>query len=232
MLSARSSSGGGAYTNSSAALLLFGGVAAPLAVGASPLSEDVPWLYSLTRAEWVKLHTPAGGARPSARLGHSAVAVSPGTLWLYGGLADGGSGGGGGGERGGDGDPLGGAGHAGGGGRPVAHEDDTWHFELPSQLDEAVAACAGCSEHGACDLSLRRCICDPPWGGVRCAEEQTAAVPRAPRRAIAASLWLSASLLLGGLLGWVSRGRRIANEEQQRAREEARERRFQQGAGA
>ena len=63
------------------------------------------------------------------------------------------------------------------------------------------------------------------WVGAR-------GVPAAPRRAIAGALWLSGSLLLGGLLGWVSRGRALVRAEQERARAEARERRYRAGAGA
>ena len=221
---------GEARQEAAAALLLFGGVAPPSAAEASPLVDDAAWLYVLSRSEWLRLHTPAGGARPWSRLGHAALAVTPSAAWIHGGLGGGGV-------------ALSGAaaqeedargGHAGGGGRAVAHEGDSgaWHFELPPNFEAAAASCSGCSVHGACDLSSGRCVCDPPWAGDACDRPQADGVPTAPRRAIGGALWLSGALLVGGVLGWVSRGRALVRQEQERARADARERRYRAGAGA
>ena len=54
--------------------------------GLGPLADDSLWLYSLRETRWLRLHSPPGGAQPAARLGHAALASSPSTLWLYGGL--------------------------------------------------------------------------------------------------------------------------------------------------
>lgn len=218
-LSAPPSSGS---STTSTHLLLFGGLSRPASTGASPLIDDGAWLYSLRSGTWLRLHSPPGGARPSARLGHSALALSPRVAWLFGGLAGEGDG-----PAGGEDGPL------GGGGRPTIHAaDDLWLLPLPDDVDDATDACSGCSEHGACDLRLRRCVCDPPWGGDACDVLQAAGVPEAPRRAISGLLWLSGSMVLGVLLGWVSRGRGLVREAQERARAEARERRYRAGAMA
>ena len=197
---------GDADSTPPSALLLFGGVGLPAnrnssltgAAGASPLLDDGLWLFSLETATWMRIHLPAGGARPTARLGHVATRLTPSTLWLYGGLSSG--------EV-----------------APAAQQDaPAWSFSLPSAA--ADEACVGCSANGACDLRLRRCVCEPPWSGERCESLQTAAVPAAPRRAISAALWLCGALLVGALLGWVGRHRALKREIEQRRREQARER--------
>ena len=193
--------------NSSAepgALLLFGGIGGPTAV-----RDDGLWLYHLSRGVWLKVHTPAGDARPFARLGHSALALSPSTLYLYGGIGEGEA------ARGG-GISLGAS--------PVAAEEP-WEFTLPTNLDDVVDACARCSQHGSCDLSDGRCVCEPPWGGKQCDSLQPEGVPLAPRRAISAALWLCGSLVVGTLVGWVCRQRAIKRELQDKKRAQARERR-------
>ena len=191
-----------------AVLLLYGGVTRPTAIpGPSVRVEDSLWAFSLSLRTWTRLHTPLGNARPSGRFGHVALSVRPGTLWLYGGLSD---------------TPEDASAHdvAADGGLRDAH----WHFTLPPDSDATLAICAGCSGHGACDLQIRRCVCEPPWGGEDCAAPQAASVPSIPRQAFALLLWLSSSLLVGSAIGWLHRHRALAREAAERARDGQRER--------
>ena len=106
----------------------------------------------------------------------------------------------------------------------LAERHAAWQFVIPTTLDKDLKACAGCSSHGACDLRLRRCICDPPWGGDTCDATQAVGVSSSTRRAISASFWLSGSLTAGVILGWTNRQRALKREEEYRARRLARER--------
>jgi hypothetical protein len=207
-----SNQAGSLSANSSDTLLaLFGGVAKPEAADASPMVDDGMWLYSMRRRAWLRLHMPAGSRRPSARLGHTLLSVAPGTLWLYGGLSPTAH------AR----PPLGSPPS-----RHTAAGDSAqlaWRFSLPEPMEEVLDACDGCSAHGACDVLGRRCVCDVGWGGERCDGPQLAKVAEAPRRAIVLALWLSGSMVVGGVLGWLWRQRALRRELERRKREMARE---------
>lgn len=190
------------------ALLLYGGISVPAHANASPLLDDGLWLYGLRERAWVRVHTPAGGARPAARLGHVAVASTPSTLWLWGGLTD---------------DP-----DAWFFRMPAAFD-----LALATCFGEAVGAGSettgvrpGCSAQGSCDLAIGRCICDPPWTGDDCSEPPlTPAAARQPiaRRTLVVMLCFFGALVVGAALGWLQRGRRLLGEEVQREKDRARE---------
>ena len=213
----------------SPALLLFGGVSLPARAGGSPLLDDGLWLLSLRRAAWVRVHTPAGARRPSARIGHVALASPASTLWLATGLT-----------------------------AAAAEDDAAWLFAAPSTLEAALSSCfgdgdsgggsgggdgsgggsggrrrVGCSARGSCDLAVGRCICEPPWTGDDCDElplsPEEARRP-ASRRALILLLCFSGALLVGAVLGWVQRDRGLAAEDAQHERDLAREAR-RDGAG-
>lgn len=186
-------------------LLLFGGVRSD---SSSPLHQDGLWLFDLRTLRWLRVHVPPGSAQPSSQLAHHAVAAGQNALWLYEGLSQ-------------LSPALPPSSHAA---STTTSSSSSWQFLLPDSLDDDLIACDGCSAHGACDLSLRRCICDPPWSGSRCDAMQRAAVPTAPRRMISMTFWLSASLLVGGVLGWINKQRALKREEEYRERRLARER--------
>ena len=186
-------------------LLLYGGAALPSHSAAPPFADGHLWLYSLRTRTWLRLHQPAGSAAPAARLGHGALSIETGALWLYGGLEQ----------------PALGSDHGA-----------SWHYRLPqtAQLEAAIDACTdngGCSAHGGCDLTIGRCICEPSWGGPACNDVLTAESaddePDGTRRGIAAFLWFAAALLVGGAAGWFERHVRIQREQRQLARARARE---------
>ena len=190
------------------ALLLYGGISVPRHATASPLLDDGLWLYGLRERAWVRVHTPAGGARPAARLGHVAVAPTPSTLWLWGGVTD---------------DPD----------AWFFHMPAAFGLALATCFGEAVGADGeapgvrpGCSAQGSCDLASGRCICDPPWTGDDCSEQPlTPVAARQPiaRRTLVVLFCFFGALVAGAALGWLQRGRRLLGEEAQREKDRARE---------
>ena len=182
------------------------------------------------------------------RLGHAALPIAPSRLWIYGGLTSGVS------VSASAAMPA--HGDSARDSARVSTGGVAWLLELPNRTDEAVDAClpsvataaqdsvvpldstapaaAACSAHGTCDLSWRRCVCEPPWDGPTCAvaasADMASSVDRGAHRLVAGVLWFALALLGGAVAGWLERHRTLMRDRAQRAREKLRAERLTRGA--